>query len=97
MQLIQGNPNPNAPRSFSKAERTFTLSPEAMAVLEHLVIRHEADDYELCLNMILLAIDAMAGHLGLNEVELKVSDDGKTRHASFTPKAVVTAPDLKVV
>ncbi|KIP98742.1 MULTISPECIES: hypothetical protein [Pseudomonas] len=97
MKLINGNPAANKIKSYSVEERTFTLTPHAMAIVEHFtnIFADKAESFDHTLDVLLLTLDSIADDLGLNDKEVTISESGTTY--SFKPKTIITTPELRAV
>lgn len=96
MKLVSNNPSVTPLHTASVADRTFTLSPEAYAIVQHIAGERSASTEE-ALNAALLTLDAMMLQFGLNGATASVNEDGGKTIYSFIPKATPIAVELKGV
>lgn len=97
MKIVSSTPAPAKPSMYAASveDRTFTLSPQAYAIIQHMAEGFDGDT-ATALEAAVLTIDALRMELGLSAPTVVIHDDGTTTY-SLALKPVATPTELKGV
>lgn len=94
MKLIHSAPTGACYTTATAADRTFTLSPQAYAVILNLANQYDAETLEQTLDVALMTIDAFLLDRGLNKATAVVDYENNVTHYRIQSQAYIPEPTI---
>ena len=94
MKLVHSAPTAACHTTATAADRTFTLTPEAYAVILNLANKYDADTLAQTLDVALMTIDAMLLDRGLNKATAVVDYVNNVTHYRIQSQAYIPEPTI---